>query len=215
MGQGDEIARICTHHHALLETFLCPVTSDRGSRSDRSSLVLSFRLLCAQLAVGAAIVKQDGVGALYKGLSAGLLRQATYTTARLGIYQIFTDNLVKLNGHEVKSVLPASGSQQLKDAKRCCADYASVLCTRFAQSSSCRVMSTSAVLPELICGMFTWPRGSRRSRRRGRVWQLGGWGPWWGRPRTCPLSACSPTRCCPWSAAATTRAFLTPSPGET
>lgn len=36
------------------------------------------------LSVGSAIVKQEGFKALYKGLSAGLLRQATYTTARLG-----------------------------------------------------------------------------------------------------------------------------------
>jgi len=36
--------------------------------------------------VGANLVRTQGVGALYKGLSAGLLRQATYTTARLGIY---------------------------------------------------------------------------------------------------------------------------------
>lgn len=39
-----------------------------------------------QLTVAKDIVAKDGVGALYKGLSAGLLRQATYTTARLGIF---------------------------------------------------------------------------------------------------------------------------------
>lgn len=49
------------------------------------------------LAVASAIVKQDGVGALYKGLSAGILRQATYTTARLGIYQMFFDALTNHN----------------------------------------------------------------------------------------------------------------------
>jgi len=32
------------------------------------------------------IVKKEGVVAMYNGLSAGLLRQATYTTTRLGIY---------------------------------------------------------------------------------------------------------------------------------
>lgn len=51
--------------------------------------------------MGAAIVKQDGVGALYRGLSAGLLRQATYTTARLGIYQIFSDALTTYNNGQV------------------------------------------------------------------------------------------------------------------
>lgn len=55
----------------------------------------------AQLAVASGIIKQDGVGALYKGLSAGLLRQATYTTARLGIYQVFSDSLVKYNDGQV------------------------------------------------------------------------------------------------------------------
>jgi len=33
------------------------------------------------------IIAKDGVGALYTGLGAGLLRQATYTTARLGIFR--------------------------------------------------------------------------------------------------------------------------------
>ncbi|CAG2174680.1 unnamed protein product [Oppiella nova] len=33
-----------------------------------------------------AVVKNEGVGGLYVGLSAGLLRQATYATVRLGIY---------------------------------------------------------------------------------------------------------------------------------
>lgn len=37
------------------------------------------------------------MGGLYRGLGAGLLRQATYTTARLGIHQIFTTELKKAN----------------------------------------------------------------------------------------------------------------------
>ena len=32
------------------------------------------------------IVKNEGLFAMYSGLSAGLMRQATYTTTRLGIY---------------------------------------------------------------------------------------------------------------------------------
>lgn len=32
------------------------------------------------------VIKSEGFTALYSGLSAGLLRQATYTTTRLGIY---------------------------------------------------------------------------------------------------------------------------------
>ena len=33
-----------------------------------------------------AILKNEGLGGLYTGLSAGLLRQASYTTVRLGVY---------------------------------------------------------------------------------------------------------------------------------
>ncbi|KAL4450703.1 hypothetical protein ABPG77_001059 [Micractinium sp. CCAP 211/92] len=36
--------------------------------------------------IATRMIQNQGVGSLYKGLSAGLLRQATYTTARLGIY---------------------------------------------------------------------------------------------------------------------------------
>eukprot|EP00195_Chlamydomonas_chlamydogama_P015505 CAMPEP_0202899902 /NCGR_PEP_ID=MMETSP1392-20130828/9239_1 /ASSEMBLY_ACC=CAM_ASM_000868 /TAXON_ID=225041 /ORGANISM="Chlamydomonas chlamydogama, Strain SAG 11-48b" /LENGTH=298 /DNA_ID=CAMNT_0049586199 /DNA_START=143 /DNA_END=1039 /DNA_ORIENTATION=+ len=49
------------------------------------------------LAVGAEIAKKEGFGALYKGLGAGLLRQATYTTARLGIFNNLTATLKDLN----------------------------------------------------------------------------------------------------------------------
>lgn len=38
------------------------------------------------LSITSSILKNEGVLALYSGLSAGLMRQATYTTTRLGIY---------------------------------------------------------------------------------------------------------------------------------
>lgn len=38
------------------------------------------------LTVGRKILAEEGVGALYKGLDAGLVRQATYATTRLGVY---------------------------------------------------------------------------------------------------------------------------------
>jgi len=49
------------------------------------------------LAVAANIVKNEGFSTLYTGLSAGLLRQATYTTARLGIFTSLSDYLKKQN----------------------------------------------------------------------------------------------------------------------
>ncbi len=64
------------------------------------SLLMTF-LLTLQLAVAKEIIAKDGAGGLYKGLSAGLLRQATYTTARLGIFQIFSDMLKQQNQGKV------------------------------------------------------------------------------------------------------------------
>jgi len=52
------------------------------------------------VAVGTQIVKADGVLGLYKGLSAGLLRQATYTTARLGIFNTLSSRLREMNKGE-------------------------------------------------------------------------------------------------------------------
>ncbi|GER41240.1 mitochondrial substrate carrier family protein [Striga asiatica] len=45
------------------------------------------------------MLKNEGLGAFYKGLSAGLLRQATYTTARLGSFNLasFSASLTKIS----------------------------------------------------------------------------------------------------------------------
>lgn len=50
------------------------------------------------IAVANQIIKAEGFGALYKGLGAGLLRQATYTTARLGIFNNISAQLKDWNG---------------------------------------------------------------------------------------------------------------------
>merc|ERR1711871_1841139 len=49
------------------------------------------------LGIAGNIVKQEGFFTLYKGLSAGLLRQATYTPARLGIFKTITEEAKKMN----------------------------------------------------------------------------------------------------------------------
>ena len=49
-------------------------------------LTLAVLAFLVQFAVAGEIIKSGGFGSLYKGLSAGLLRQATYTTARMGIF---------------------------------------------------------------------------------------------------------------------------------
>ncbi|XP_040991105.1 mitochondrial dicarboxylate/tricarboxylate transporter DTC-like [Juglans microcarpa x Juglans regia] len=47
--------------------------------------------------VARTMLKEEGFGAFYKGLSAGLLRQATYTTARLGSFKILTNKAIEAN----------------------------------------------------------------------------------------------------------------------
>ncbi|CAF0795125.1 unnamed protein product [Adineta steineri] len=44
------------------------------------------------------IFRNEGIRGLYASLSAGLLRQATYTTARLGVYQILFERFRELDG---------------------------------------------------------------------------------------------------------------------
>ena len=56
-----------------------------------------------QFVVGANIIKKDGFLSLYKGLDAGLLRQATYTTARLGIFNNISVALKEYNGGKVNN----------------------------------------------------------------------------------------------------------------
>eukprot|EP00933_Yihiella_yeosuensis_P039972 TRINITY_DN3417_c2_g3_i1.p1 TRINITY_DN3417_c2_g3~~TRINITY_DN3417_c2_g3_i1.p1 ORF type:complete len:297 (-),score=70.47 TRINITY_DN3417_c2_g3_i1:304-1194(-) len=44
------------------------------------------------LQIAGTMLKEEGLGAFYAGLSAGLTRQVVYTGARLGLYDIFTAN---------------------------------------------------------------------------------------------------------------------------
>lgn len=55
--------------------------------------------------IASETIAKHGFSTMYKGLSAALLRQATYTTARLGIFRSITDHLdsrpgVKRSGFE-------------------------------------------------------------------------------------------------------------------
>lgn len=45
------------------------------------------------IAVISDVAKKDGFKGFYAGLSASLLRQAIYGTARLGLYRYFSDTL--------------------------------------------------------------------------------------------------------------------------
>eukprot|EP00746_Dinoflagellata_sp_MGD_P162680 gnl/MRDRNA2_/MRDRNA2_90344_c0_seq1.p1 gnl/MRDRNA2_/MRDRNA2_90344_c0~~gnl/MRDRNA2_/MRDRNA2_90344_c0_seq1.p1 ORF type:complete len:324 (-),score=66.66 gnl/MRDRNA2_/MRDRNA2_90344_c0_seq1:173-1066(-) len=58
--------------------------------------------------IASDMIKNEGFGAMYKGLSAGLLRQVVYTGARLGLYDIFTD-LAKDPNEKVMPFYKVSG----------------------------------------------------------------------------------------------------------
>ena len=54
------------------------------------------------------VIKTEGLAALYTGLSAGLLRQASYTTVRMGVYNSLVDHL-SVNGKTTFLVQLGSG----------------------------------------------------------------------------------------------------------
>ena len=46
------------------------------------------------------MVKKDGVTSIYAGLSASLMRQAVYGTARIGLHRHFSERLIERNNGE-------------------------------------------------------------------------------------------------------------------
>ncbi|KAF8817900.1 2-oxoglutarate/malate translocase OMT [Cardiosporidium cionae] len=51
-------------------------------------------------------IKNEGFFSLYRGLDAGLLRQATYSTARIGLFRVFSDYLTKRHNKALPSESP-------------------------------------------------------------------------------------------------------------
>lgn len=51
------------------------------------------------LIVGRKILAEEGVGSLYRGLDAGLVRQATYSTTRLGVYSYLFEKKRREQGY--------------------------------------------------------------------------------------------------------------------
>ena len=66
-------------------------------RSNEPQVRLQLGATGGPFSVATSIIKNEGFGTLYTGLSAGLLRQATYTTARLGIHAKIVDFLKEQN----------------------------------------------------------------------------------------------------------------------
>ena len=60
------------------------------------------------------IIKSEGIPGLYSGLSAAAARQFTYTTGRLGLYDVFTSSLTaKLNSNDSGKKVNLSLPQKL------------------------------------------------------------------------------------------------------
>jgi len=76
------------------------------------------------VAIARQIIAQEGVKGLYTGLSAGLLRQATYTTSRMGIFKSMTSYLDRhnMNGFKEKAIagLLAGGLGSIIGTVSCC-----------------------------------------------------------------------------------------------
>ena len=95
---------------------VCIVVTDDARRSCArlANAVVKVRLQLGStsgpIGTAAGIIKNEGFGALYTGLSAGLLRQATYTTARLGLHQNFVDALKKQNDGANLSLAQKAGA---------------------------------------------------------------------------------------------------------
>eukprot|EP01024_Parvocaulis_polyphysoides_P041404 TRINITY_DN37953_c0_g1_i1.p2 TRINITY_DN37953_c0_g1~~TRINITY_DN37953_c0_g1_i1.p2 ORF type:complete len:301 (-),score=41.56 TRINITY_DN37953_c0_g1_i1:775-1677(-) len=52
------------------------------------------------IAVASRMIKNEGFLSMYKGLDAGLVRQATYTTSRLGIFQTLNSKALEMNNNQ-------------------------------------------------------------------------------------------------------------------
>jgi solute carrier family 25 oxoglutarate transporter 11 len=56
----------------------------------------------------AGMVRKDGVKSIYAGLSAALMRQAIYGTARIGLHRTFSDKLVVVSERSCFPANPAA-----------------------------------------------------------------------------------------------------------
>ena len=66
------------------------------------------------------MVKQEGFASIYAGLSASLLRQSTYGTARMGLHRTFSDELQRRNGGAALPFAQKAGSSMLGGALAVC-----------------------------------------------------------------------------------------------
>ena len=66
------------------------------------------------------MIKKDGVSSVYAGLSAALMRQAMYGTARIGLHRSFSEKLVARNNGAPLSFAMKAGSGMASGAIAVC-----------------------------------------------------------------------------------------------
>lgn len=80
-GASSMMACFVTHPLDLLKVRLQMISVKAGERPP------------GLFSVAGTVVRTQGVSGLYKGLSAALMRQATYSTTRFGVYDAIKDRL--------------------------------------------------------------------------------------------------------------------------
>jgi len=66
------------------------------------------------------MVRKEGLASVYSGLSASLLRQATYGTARMGLHRTFSDELQRRNGGRPIAFAQKAGASMVGGALAVC-----------------------------------------------------------------------------------------------
>ena len=96
-GIASAMAASCTHPLDLLKVHL--QTSFTGGQGGQAASVQPT-LVTTTL----SIVRNQGVLALYNGLTACLLRQLTYSTTRFAVYEVIKQKLVTIDPNDPKSI---------------------------------------------------------------------------------------------------------------
>lgn len=117
--------------------------------------------------VAGDIVAKEGVKGLYAGISASIMRQAVYGTARLGLHREFSDRMKAAQGGANLSSLQSSGSAMLSGA------LASIIGTPF--DVSLVRMQADGMKPVAerrgYTGVFNAIARIAREEGVGRLWQ--------------------------------------------
>lgn len=77
-GIAAAAAASCTHPLDLIKVHLQTTSASASAGQHKTNIV----------SMGVKIVRTQGVGAIYNGLTASLLRQLTYSTTRFAIYDV-------------------------------------------------------------------------------------------------------------------------------